>query len=77
MVLKGSLHHHYVGHSKLVGQKQPRKALVYSLFLLGISDYKRLYISVYFITTKLPHGAYIKVGHDMNFLTLALYTTLD
>jgi len=28
MVLKWSLHHHYVGYSKLVRQKQLRKALL-------------------------------------------------
>jgi len=43
MVLKGSLHHQWVGCSKLVHQKQR-----YSLFLLSFGDYKRLDTSLKF-----------------------------
>jgi len=39
MVLKLNLHHHWMGYSKLMRQKQLRKALF--LVLLSVSDYKR------------------------------------
>jgi len=48
MVLKWNLHHHQLGYSMLVRQKQLRKAL---LLLLSVSDCKRVYTSLYFIIT--------------------------
>jgi len=53
MILKLSLHHHRLGYSKLVRQKQLRKAL---RLVSGLgSEYKRLI--KFFRYEQLPHGA--------------------
>ena len=49
MGLKLNFHHHSVRYSRLVPQKQLRKALLF--VLLSVSDYKRLDTSSYFIIT--------------------------
>jgi len=55
-----------VTYSKLVRQKQLRKALL--LVLLSVSDYKHLDTSLYFIITNLHKELKPKVNasHDMN-----------
>jgi len=65
---------HEVRYSKLVRQKQLRKALL--LVLLSVDDYKRLDSSSCFIftsfRTELKPG--VNVSHDMNSPTFTLYT---
>jgi len=77
LVLKWNLHHHQLGYSKLVHQKQLRKALF--LVLLSVSDYKRVHVSLYFIITiftrHLKH--HVKVSHGMNSPAFTLCTLFD
>jgi len=65
------------GYSKLVRQKQLRKALL--LVLLSVSDYKRVYTTLYFIITNIhvKLKPQVKVSHGMNSPAFTLYTTFD
>jgi len=55
----------------------PEKALL--LVLLSVSDYKRVYASLYFITTNFHTELkpQVKVSHGMTSPAFALYATFD
>ena len=66
MVLKWNLHHPQVWYSKLVRLKQLQKAL--TPCFLSVSDYKRVYASLYFIITNFytELNPQVKVSHGMH-----------
>jgi len=65
-----------VGYSKRVRQQQLRKAFRFVFpFLLAVSDYKRLYLTIISFHTELK--LLVMVSHDMNSLTLTRHTMFD
>jgi len=63
---------------KLVRQKQLGKVLILVLPVLSVSDYKRVYTSLYFIITNfhMEHKPQIMVSHGMNSTAFTLHTML-
>jgi len=75
MVLKWNLHHHQLGYSKLVRQKQLRNRYPFTFgWWLQAHIYKFVFHYHHFHTELKPH---VKVSHGMNSPAFTLYTMFD